>query len=77
MDFMTVLPMSPKGNIAIWVTINSLTKVTHFIPFHVEQAMKTLAEKCMHDVVTLHVRPSQHCVQPIDSLYVSFVEEAP
>ncbi|MBJ4073146.1 hypothetical protein JGD38_25985, partial [Salmonella enterica subsp. enterica serovar Corvallis] len=32
MDFITGLPRSPKGNDAIWVIIDRLTKVAHFLP---------------------------------------------
>jgi len=33
MDFVTALPRCQKGNNAIWVIVDSLTKSAHFIPF--------------------------------------------
>jgi hypothetical protein len=32
MDFVVGLPCSPHGKDAIWVVIDRLTKVVHFIP---------------------------------------------
>ncbi|WVZ50685.1 LOW QUALITY PROTEIN: hypothetical protein U9M48_001917 [Paspalum notatum var. saurae] len=32
MDFVTGLPRTPKGNDAIWVIIDRLTKTAHFLP---------------------------------------------
>lgn len=32
MDFITGLPPTPHGNNAIWVVVDMLTKVAHFIP---------------------------------------------
>jgi hypothetical protein len=32
MDFVVGLPKSTRGNDAIWVIVDTLTKVAHFIP---------------------------------------------
>ena len=45
MDFVTALPRSPRGNNAVWVIVDRLTKSAHFIPFRVRQSTKSLAEK--------------------------------
>jgi len=38
MDFVTALPRSPKGNNAVWVIIDRLTKSAHIIPFRIGQS---------------------------------------
>jgi len=57
MDFVTTLPYSPKGNNALWVIIDRLTKSAHFIPYRVGQSTKVLAEKYMKEIVRLHGIP--------------------
>ena len=57
MDFVTALPRSPKGNNAIWVVIDRLTKSAHFIPFRVGQCTEVLAEKYSQEIVRLHDVP--------------------
>ena len=44
MDFMTRLPRSPTGRDAIWVIIDMLTKLAHFLPFRIGQSTDQLAE---------------------------------
>jgi len=54
MDFITALHRSQKGNNAIWVIVDHLTKSAHFFPFKLGQSTKLLAEKYMQKVVRLH-----------------------
>ena len=58
MDFVTALPRSPKGNNAIWVIVDRLTKSAHFLPFRVGQSTEVLAEKYIKEIVRLHGVPS-------------------
>ena len=37
-DFVVGLARSPRGNNAIWVIVDRLTKSAHFIPFRVGQS---------------------------------------
>jgi len=57
MDFVTVLPRSPKGNNTVWVVVDRLTKSAHFIPFRVRQSTELLAGKYMRGIVRLHGVP--------------------
>jgi len=57
MDFVTALPRSPKGNNAVWVVVDRLTKSAHFIPFRVGQSTELLADKYMREIVRLHGVP--------------------
>ena len=51
------LPRSPRGNNAIWVIVDRLTKSAHFISFRVGQSTEALAEKYMQEIVRLHGVP--------------------
>ena len=57
MDFVTGLPRSSKGNDAIWVIIDRLTKSAHFIPYRVGQSTEQLAKRYMEEIVRLHGVP--------------------
>ena len=57
MNFVTALPHSPKGNSAVWVVVDRLTKSVHFIPFRVGQSIELLADKYMREIVRLHGVP--------------------
>ena len=57
MDFVVGLPRSPRGNNAIWMIMDRLTKSTHFIPFRVGQFTEALTEKYMQEIVRLHGVP--------------------
>ena len=54
---MTTLLRSSRGHNAIWVIVDRLTKIAHFIPFRVGQATETLAERYMQEIVKLHGVP--------------------
>ena len=54
MNFVIVLPRTPKGNNAVWVIIDCLTKSTHFLPFRVGQSTEVLADKYTKEIVCLH-----------------------
>ena len=51
MDFVTALSRSPKGNNAVWVIMDRLTKSAHLLPLRVGQSTELLAEKYMREIV--------------------------
>jgi hypothetical protein len=51
MDFITGLPRTPKGYDSIWVIVDRLTKVTHFIPVKTTYKGSQLAELLSHPVL--------------------------
>ena len=57
MDFVTALPRSPKGDNAVWVIVDRLTKAAHFLPFRVGQSTEVLADKYMKEIIRLHGVP--------------------
>ena len=57
MDFVVGLPVNQKGNDAIWVIVDRLTKSAHFIAFKTGHNMNTMARKYVQEVVRLHGVP--------------------
>jgi len=47
----TALSRSPKGNNAVWVIVDRLTKSAHFIPFRLGQSTELLADNYLQEVV--------------------------
>jgi hypothetical protein len=57
MDFITGLPRTPKGYDSIWVIVDRLTKVAHFILVKTTYKGSQLAELYMARIVCLHGVP--------------------
>jgi hypothetical protein len=54
MDFITGLPRTLKGHDSIWVIMDRLTKVAHFIPVNTTYKGSQLTELYMARIVCLH-----------------------
>ena len=54
MDFVTGLPRTPKGNDAIWVIVDRLTKSAHFLPYGTGLTLDGLAKLYVDEIVRLH-----------------------
>jgi hypothetical protein len=59
MDFVNGLPKTQKENDSIWVIVDRLTKVAHFIPVHTKYSGDKLAQLYMDNIVKLHGVPSK------------------
>ncbi|WVZ80510.1 hypothetical protein U9M48_027980 [Paspalum notatum var. saurae] len=59
MDFVTGLPKTKKGNDAIWVIVDRLTKTAHFIPVKTTYGGAKLAQLYIDNVMRLHGAPSR------------------
>jgi hypothetical protein len=59
MDFITGLPRTPKGYDSIWVIVDRLTKVAHFILIKTTYKGSQLAELYMAQIVCLHSVPKK------------------
>ena len=57
MDFVTGLSRTPKGNDAVWVIVDRLTKFAHFLPIRWGCTLEKLAEKYIAEIVRLHEVP--------------------
>jgi hypothetical protein len=54
MDFVSGLPRGKKGNDAIWVIVDRLTKFTLFLPMKMTDPVDKLARLYVNEVVRLH-----------------------
>nr|AAP50978.1 putative polyprotein [Oryza sativa Japonica Group]ABF97988.1 retrotransposon protein, putative, Ty3-gypsy subclass [Oryza sativa Japonica Group] len=59
MDFITGLPRTSSGHDPIWVIVDRLTKVAHFIPVKTTYSGRRLAELYMARIVCLHGVPKK------------------
>jgi hypothetical protein len=59
MDFITGLPRTQKGYDAIWVIVDRLTKVAHFIPVKTTYKVSQSAELYIARIVSLHGVPKK------------------
>src|SRR3954470_11822245 len=57
MDFITGLPRTRSGYDSIWVVVDRLTKVAHFIPVKITYTSAKLAKIYMNRIVCLHGVP--------------------
>lgn len=70
MDFIDGLPRSQRGNESIWVIVDRLTKVAHFIPISSQRNADRLAQLYIREVVKLHGVPIS-IVSDRDALFTS------
>jgi transposase InsO family protein len=59
MDFIVGLPRTQRGYNLIWVIVDCLTKVAHFLPVKTTYTSAKLAELYMERIVSLHVVPKK------------------
>jgi hypothetical protein len=57
MDFIVGLPRTQKGNDSIWVVVDRLTKVAHFIPVKTTFEMHKLVKLYIDNILKLHGAP--------------------
>ena len=57
MDFMTGLPRGKKGNDAIWVVVDRLTKSALFLPMKMTDSVDKLVKLYVNEVIRLHGVP--------------------
>jgi hypothetical protein len=58
-DFIVCLPRTQSGYDSIWVIVDRLTKVAHFIPLKTTNSGPQLAELYMMMIVCLHGVPKK------------------
>jgi hypothetical protein len=58
MDFIVGLPNTSQRHDSIWVIIDRLTKIAHFLPVHTTYSAKKYAEVYLDQIVRLHGVPN-------------------
>jgi hypothetical protein len=75
MDFIAGLPRTPKGHDSIWVIIDRLTKVAHFIAVRTDYRVEKLADMYIEHILRLHRGPtsivSDHGTQYVSKFWKS------
>jgi hypothetical protein len=56
-DFIVGLPRTAKGYDSIWVIVDRLTKIAHFLPVRVKYTVATYAELYIASILSLHGVP--------------------
>ena len=57
MDFIVGLPKTARQHDTIWVIVDRLTKVSHFLPIRQNQSIEALAQLYVEEIVKLHGIP--------------------
>ena len=57
MDFMVGLPLTGRKHGSIWVMVDRLTKLAHFLPVRSDYSLDKLAEPYIKEIVQLHEIP--------------------
>ena len=57
MDFIVELPHTQKGHDSIWVIVDRLTKVAHFIFIKIGYSMDKLGDLYINNILCLHGAP--------------------
>ena len=57
MDFVSGFPLTQQKHDSVWVIVEKLTKLAHFIPVRMDYSMDRLAELYVEEIVRLHGVP--------------------
>jgi hypothetical protein len=57
MDFIVGLPQTLKGHDLIWVIVDRLTKVAHFVAVRIDYRVEKLADLYVENILKLHEAP--------------------
>jgi hypothetical protein len=75
MDFVVGLPKTAKGFDSVWVIIDRLTKIAHFLPIKVKYIVATYAELYITRIPSLHRVPKTIVLDHGPQFVSKFLEE--
>ncbi|GJZ00489.1 putative reverse transcriptase domain-containing protein [Tanacetum coccineum] len=70
MDFVSGIPRTPSGYDTIWVIVDRLTKLAHFLPMKKTDSMKKLTQQYLKEIVCRHRVPVS-IISDIDNRFAS------
>jgi hypothetical protein len=73
MDFIVGLPRTAKGFDSIWVIIDRLTNIAHFLLVKVKYPVITYAELYIARILSLHGIPKNNCVGPWTTICIQIL----
>jgi hypothetical protein len=76
MDFIVGLPRTTKGFDSIWVIIDRLTKIAHFLPIKTYYQVITYAQIYVARILSLHVIPN-NSVRPWTTICIQILGKTP
>jgi hypothetical protein len=68
MDFIVGLPRTTKGYDSIWVIIDRLMKISHFLPVKTDHPVTVYAQLYIARILSLHDVPKNHSVESWTSI---------
>ena len=57
MDFVVGFPLTGRKYDSVWVVVNRLTKLAHFLPVRIDYSLDKVAELYIKEIVRLHEIP--------------------
>ena len=57
MDFVAGLPLTRRKHDSVWVVVDRLTKLAHFLPIRTDYALDKMVELYIREIVWLHGIP--------------------
>ena len=57
MDFVVGLPLAGRKHDSVWVVVDRLTNLAHFLPVRTDYSLDKLAEMYINEIVRLHGIP--------------------
>jgi hypothetical protein len=74
MDFIVGLPRTAKGFDSIWVIVDGLTKIAHFLPVKTDHPVAVYAHLYIARILSLHGVPKNDSVKPWSTICIQILE---
>lgn len=75
MGFVVRLPRTLSGNNAVWVIVDRLTNIIHFILVTTTNCLEKLTELYVKEILKLHHLPRNISIGSGSKIYITFLEK--